>query len=73
MEDDFHFGIFLPDSLRRIVVGGYSCDFICFLLLLKIQSEVLSRIWKLNIGKKICFACSAIFIVQLPKCFGCAP
>lgn len=54
MEHDFHFDVFLLESLRRIAVGGYSSDFICFLLLLKIQSEVLSRIWKLNFDKKIC-------------------
>jgi len=51
MEHDFHFGVFLPESLRRIFVGGYSSLF-CMLLLLKIQSEVLSRIWKLNFGNK---------------------
>jgi len=38
MEHDFHFGVFLPESVRRIVVGGYSSDFICFLPLLKIHS-----------------------------------
>jgi len=35
MEHDFHFDVFLHASVRRIVVGGYSSDFICFLLLLK--------------------------------------
>jgi len=72
MEHDFHFGVFLPESVRRIVVGGYSSDFICFLPLLKIHSEVLSRIWKLNLGKKfaLIITCSAVFIVQLPKCLG---
>jgi hypothetical protein len=69
---DFHFGVFLPESVRRIFVGGYSSDFICFLLLLKIQSEVLSGIWKLNFGKKfdLIITCSAIFSVQIPKCLG---
>jgi hypothetical protein len=68
VEHDFHFGVFLPESVIRIVVGGYSSDFICFLLLLKIQSELLSRIWKLNFGKKfaLIIICSAVFIVQLP-------
>lgn len=34
---------------------GWVHFWFCFLLLLKIQAEVLSRIWKLNFGKKICF------------------
>lgn len=68
----FHFDVFLPESVRRTVVGGCSSDFICFLLLLKIQAEVLSRIWKLNFGKKFALivTCSVVFIVQLPECLG---
>jgi len=30
MEHDFHFGVFLPESVRRIVMGGYSSDFVSF-------------------------------------------
>jgi hypothetical protein len=30
MERDFHFGVFLPESVRRILVGGYSSDFVSF-------------------------------------------
>jgi len=30
MEHDFHFGVFLPESVRRIVVGGYSSNFVSF-------------------------------------------
>lgn len=30
MEHDFHFGVFLPESVRRIVVGGYRSDFVSF-------------------------------------------
>jgi len=74
MEHDFHFDVFLPESVRRIVVGGYSSDFICFLLLLKKFKQRCFQEFRSSIlaKKKIALiiTCSVVFIVQLPKCMG---
>jgi hypothetical protein len=36
-----------------------------------VTEKVFLRIWKLNFGKEFALIiCSAVFIVQLPKCLG---